>query len=99
MISECIRILCENVTGQGDAFVGFLNLDTNGAGTGGGAIGLAKHGKLREHLAVDLSNKVVLCIRLVAPNLSELNCLNGHVHRLMFGLVAVNRTQWPVSIW
>jgi hypothetical protein len=92
MISECVRILCENVSRQGYAFAGLLDFDTNGAGAGGGAIGLAKHGKLTENLAVDLGDKIVLCVRLAAPNLSELNCLNGHAHRLMFGLMPVNAT-------
>lgn len=88
MISESVRILCENVSRQRHAFAGLLDFDTNGTSAGGGAIGLAKHRKLAEHLAVDLGDKVVLCVRLVAPNLSELNCLNGHVDRLMFGFAA-----------
>jgi hypothetical protein len=93
MISECIRILCEDVAWQGDTLVRLLDLDANGTGAGGGAVGLAKHGKLGENFAIDLRDEVVLGVCFAAPDLPELNCLNSHVHRLMFGWMPVNVTR------
>lgn len=92
MISECIRILREDVARQTDTLVRLLNFNANGASAGGSTICLAKHGKLGENLAVNLGNKVVLRVGFAAPDLPELNCLNSHADRLMFGLVGVNAT-------
>ncbi len=94
LTSETIRILREDVAWQRHAFAGFLDFNADRAGAGGSAIGLAKHGKLGENLAVNLGDKVVLRVGFAAPDLPELNCLNSHVDRLMFGLVGVNVTSW-----
>jgi len=87
LTSEGIRILREDVARQSDALRRFVNFNANGAGTGRSAIGLAKHSKLGENLAVNLGDKIVLCVGFAPPDLPELNCLNSHVHRLMFGLM------------
>ena len=92
LTSERIRILGKDVARQSDALVRLVNFYANGAGTGGGAISLAKHSKLGENLAVNLGDKVVLRVGFAAPDLPELNCLNSHADRLMFGLVGVNVT-------
>lgn len=93
LTSEGIRILREDVARQSDALVRLLDFNTNGAGAGSRAIGLAKHGKLTENLAVNLGDKVVLRVGFIPPDLPELNCLNSHVYRLMFELVGVNVTR------
>jgi len=54
------------------------DLHAHGGGIGSGDSGGAEHGKLAEDFVVNLGDQVILAISVTAPDLSELDGIDGH---------------------
>jgi hypothetical protein len=71
-------VLSKGIARQRRALRGFIYFDANRGRIGSADSGEAQHGILAEHLAINLGDEIVLPVGITAPDLPELDGINGH---------------------
>src|SRR5262245_10904690 len=75
---EVLGVLGICITGQSGVLALLGHLDPERAALSSIRTGFPQHRVLREELVIELGHKIVLTVRIVAPNLAELDGFNGH---------------------
>jgi hypothetical protein len=84
--------LSESVAGESGTAGILGDLYAHGGSLRSGNFGGAQNGKLREHLAVNLGDQVILTVGIVPPDLPELDGLDCH------GFLKTTEWGWRESI-